>query len=376
MEISRSGQLCLCSLLSAYGLWAQPTIIEYPIPTSGSRPQGITAGPDGNLWFVETAANKIGKVTTAGTITEYPIPTASSGTTAIAQGPDGNLWFTEGSASQFGRITTSGTITEYSGTNLWQPYGITSGPDGNMWFAYGAGVGKITPGGAVTLYQARFTYFPANIVAGPDGNLWFTNTYSSGSTPGNLGKITTAGTITEVPLSVGYSSNAIASGPDGELWFTGDGGGLGSITTAGAAAYYLFSGGSIYGMAAGPDGNLWLAQYNGIPDFGQYARNAGGFRGRQPLGGAIYWDHLGEVRGRSDHPRPGQRDRRYGCWFRHFGQPIRVGVHVSAWRQRSRAAGAAAYRLRRPDRAVRGQGRQPGELAFGIADFRHHARDT
>jgi virginiamycin B lyase len=33
----------------------------FTVPTSGSQPQGIATGPDGNLWFVESAGNKIGK---------------------------------------------------------------------------------------------------------------------------------------------------------------------------------------------------------------------------------------------------------------------------------------------------------------------------
>ena len=48
---------------------------EFPIPTSNSQPIGITAGPDGTLWFVESNANKVGQITTAGMITEFPIPT-------------------------------------------------------------------------------------------------------------------------------------------------------------------------------------------------------------------------------------------------------------------------------------------------------------
>src|SRR2546422_9013068 len=52
------------------------TITEYPTPTANSNPVGITAGPDGNLWFTEDSsnANNIGKVTTSGVFTEYPIP--------------------------------------------------------------------------------------------------------------------------------------------------------------------------------------------------------------------------------------------------------------------------------------------------------------
>jgi virginiamycin B lyase len=33
---------------------------EFPLPTSGSGPFGITTGPDGALWFTEGSASKIG----------------------------------------------------------------------------------------------------------------------------------------------------------------------------------------------------------------------------------------------------------------------------------------------------------------------------
>src|ERR1700733_9521956 len=43
---------------------------EFPVPTSESGPGGITAGPDGNLWFTEFQASKVARITTAGVITE------------------------------------------------------------------------------------------------------------------------------------------------------------------------------------------------------------------------------------------------------------------------------------------------------------------
>ena len=39
------------------------TISEFPLPTDGRQPAGITLGPDGNLWFTEYNANKIGCIT-------------------------------------------------------------------------------------------------------------------------------------------------------------------------------------------------------------------------------------------------------------------------------------------------------------------------
>ncbi|MHB8178802.1 MAG: hypothetical protein ACYDA5_09160 [Vulcanimicrobiaceae bacterium] len=56
-------------LLVAGGGRSRPapgTIAEYPIPTASAQPYGITAGPDGNLWFTEYReyrGNKIGKIT-------------------------------------------------------------------------------------------------------------------------------------------------------------------------------------------------------------------------------------------------------------------------------------------------------------------------
>src|SRR5215469_4604269 len=70
-------------------------IIEFPIPTSPGSPKAITAGPDGNLWFVEQEGNKIGRITPSGTISEFPIPTSPGTPNAITAGPDGNFWFAE-----------------------------------------------------------------------------------------------------------------------------------------------------------------------------------------------------------------------------------------------------------------------------------------
>src|SRR5262245_56858922 len=54
------------------------TINEFPMPTGSSQPLGITAGPDGNLWFTENTGNKIGRITPTGTVHEFPVPTSGS----------------------------------------------------------------------------------------------------------------------------------------------------------------------------------------------------------------------------------------------------------------------------------------------------------
>ncbi len=73
-------------------------ITVFPVPTSSGLPTEITAGPDGNLWFIEfeSDALKIGRITPKGMITEFPLPPTLVGLNKITTGPDGNLWFTAG----------------------------------------------------------------------------------------------------------------------------------------------------------------------------------------------------------------------------------------------------------------------------------------
>lgn len=104
---------------------------------------GITSGPDGKIYVLETAANKIAVFQptqcsgNACTTTEIAIPSANSGALSIATGPGGNVWFTEPNTHRLGILTTSGsnanTIREITLPGA-TPSGITMGPDGNMWF--------------------------------------------------------------------------------------------------------------------------------------------------------------------------------------------------------------------------------------------------
>ena len=125
-------------------------ITKFPIPAASSL-RGITAGPDGNLWFTEQGGNQIGRISPSGTITEFQVPTPRSGLGGITTGPDGNLWFTEGTArssDKIGRISPNGTITEFPLPPIGGPEEITAGPDGNLWFTNITGneVGRYTPG--------------------------------------------------------------------------------------------------------------------------------------------------------------------------------------------------------------------------------------
>jgi virginiamycin B lyase len=95
----------------------------------------MTRGPDGNLWFSENQADKIGRITLKGEIKEFDLPKGSR-PVGITAGPDGNIWFSGFGTSKIGRLTPEGKVTMFDiPTAKAQPFGITVGPDGNIWFA-------------------------------------------------------------------------------------------------------------------------------------------------------------------------------------------------------------------------------------------------
>jgi virginiamycin B lyase len=249
------------------GALAAPAITEFP---SGNGPTDAVAGPDGNLWFVETSANKIGRMTPAGTLTEFSSNLSSgAGLSGITAGPDGNLWFAESFRNRIGRITTAGAITEFSTgiSSGSQPEDIAAGPDGNLWFTEpGTGrIGRITPSGTVLSQTAipGSGNNPTSITAGPDGNLWFSEHTASGG----IGRITTGATpvVTEFALTSAQPWG-IAAGPDGNLWFadSANPGAIGRITTAGTVLAPFTTGltqnGAPIDITAADDGNLYFSE--------------------------------------------------------------------------------------------------------------------
>ena len=171
----------------------------------GSAPNGIALGPDGNLWFTDSATIlvtlAIGRITPGGAITEFSTGLhPGSLPSGIAAGADGNPWFTDegGATRAIGRITPGGAITEFStGLNPGsEPIGIAAGADGNLWFIDpGAttpaipAIGRVTPGGAITEFSSGLNNggYPVGIAAGADGNLWFTDDSTTTPAVGRIG---------------------------------------------------------------------------------------------------------------------------------------------------------------------------------------------
>jgi streptogramin lyase len=247
-------------------------IDEFPVPP-GTNPGGITAGPDGALWFVEEGTSKIGRITTAGVVTNHYAVTTSARSSVnsldqITLGPDGALWFTEPGDNQIGRITTAGgPPTEFTlPIGDGEPEGITAGPDGALWFtAVNAGkIGRIPssppadPPHGITLYPptGRAGSEISDISVGPDGALWFTE--SGGN---RIGRITTGGVISHFTVPTAKSEpSGITQGPRG-LWFVESAADqIARITTEGVITEYPGAGVEPSAIAVGRDGALWFTE--------------------------------------------------------------------------------------------------------------------
>jgi streptogramin lyase len=267
-------------------VFAGVTFTEYSVPTPGSSPGGIAAGPDGNLWLTESAANKVARVTPTGSISEYTIPylgfDAHNGLNddpagvkpiGIVTGPDGNLWFAENNGHAVGRVTPSGSFTQYATTGY--SGFITAGPDGNLWLTEGSSdkVARVTTGGTVTEYPLPDPYpspterYPGPIAVGSDHNLWFTEPgcRACGGVVHKVAKMDTSGTLlAEYDVGgVGSFPFGITAGPDGNLWVVEFGGNnVARVTTSGVVTEFPITTASSVPImiTAGPDGKLWFTE--------------------------------------------------------------------------------------------------------------------
>ena len=199
-----------------------------------------------------------------GQATRFDVPGGSMAT-GIAQGPDGNVWFVDSAQDLIGRVTPSGTVTTFADPDVVSPREIVSGPDGNLWFTYqgsafppvSAGLGRITPSGTITTFTSALVTAPEGLVVGPDGALWIADVDA-------LVRATTSGAFTRHPIAQNPPTSAVATtvavGSDGRLWHDADDEHVGAMTTGGTDSLVALSQpADIDWLRAGPGGTLWFS---------------------------------------------------------------------------------------------------------------------
>jgi virginiamycin B lyase len=122
--------------------------VTWPVSGGLDRPYDLVSGPDGNLWATETGGSgAILRVTPAGTVTRFSagLP-AGARPQGITAGKDGNLYVALFGADAIAQVRTDGTITLIPVRAGAGPRGITAAADGSIWFTASTGgwVGRWT----------------------------------------------------------------------------------------------------------------------------------------------------------------------------------------------------------------------------------------
>lgn len=254
----------------------EATAFPMPFPSPETGPS-LTAGPDGAVWMTANGGkgnpdyNRIVRVDTAGAIAEFHTPTLKSRPTGIVTGPDGALWFSESNAGRIGRLTPQGDFTEYP---LPGPGG-TPGPiavsDGLLW-AIDSDTSLLlvsTAGEMRELALPPAREGPRGIVAAPGGGVWIAEFGRHA-----IARVGLAGSFVErrLPRAVsGDPEGAIGVDRGGDVWFLASYGLVMRMTPAGRFTEFVLQGRRrncdnlpcapalrARDLTIGPDGKVWV----------------------------------------------------------------------------------------------------------------------
>ncbi len=110
-------------------VYSQALKLIKTIPLPPIHPSAATWGADGALWYVDSQANTVGRISPSGALSRFIIPTPGSGASSITSGPDGAVWISESNAAKIARVTKAGSFTEFATPGL-QPGPIAGAPVG------------------------------------------------------------------------------------------------------------------------------------------------------------------------------------------------------------------------------------------------------
>lgn len=262
-------------------------------PAPIAFPQGITAGPDGALWFSydstftpgATTPGGVARMTPAGVLTEFPLATAV--VTPLVTGADGGIWF--GTASAVVRMTISGTVRRYPVAR--PPRRLMATSDRAIWFTGEKVDGvealtKLTPDGTMTKYPvvpAPNAITNARVeLPGPMAVATGGITYFGDEAGPVIGRLTQLGVATfnlrplpsGSPGPLGDGISDLISGPGGWLWFATDGL-VGALDRNGNVKATVRLSGSPSRLAAGPDGRVWFDCNDGAAPVCAYSPTTG-----------------------------------------------------------------------------------------------------
>ncbi len=203
----------------------------FVLPTAVAA--GVATDLAGDVLITDFNNSRVIELSSSGTpLRTYATATKGAHPTGIALGDDGNIWFTETSAGKIARLSpwNGNAVTEFSGFS--SPFAITMGSDGNLWVAGGAAWRGFGSTAAPAIYKVSLSgviraKYTAGLKAGADpfdlhedvgtGLLWFSEEGASA-----VGSLTMAtGVIANYAMPSAKSGPmGLTFGPDQRLWAT------------------------------------------------------------------------------------------------------------------------------------------------------------
>ncbi|PUA82329.1 virginiamycin B lyase family protein [Nocardioides currus] len=290
MKLARASAL-FCTALVATMLALVPTapahaaVTVFTVPTSNADLGRITTAPNGDMWFIERDANKIGRITPAGVVTEFNLPTQTVGDSSvygIDVAADGTVWVVWDSGwNALGfHPSNPGAAVNYDLGDY--PYGgeVRVAPDGRVFVTMNydeSGVATLAPGSSDFFWSANAPECEDVLGEAADGSMWCQG--------GGLDQLVhlnadgTGGVTYPLPSDATYP-NGLAAGPVGSIWFTRsssgtmftspNNGSVGYLDQA-SGATRIWSTGSRTApsdLIQAPDGTMWFTNRGAAPAIG------------------------------------------------------------------------------------------------------------
>ena len=228
MTIDSAGRIWITLLgtnqIAEYDPIGKTLVNLYNAPANGASLQGITTAPDGSIWFTETTAGRLGRIspceTTSCSVTDYGPPPNVHVTFPIqlAVYSDGTVWFTDHGSSQFGSFNPSRGEWRVFGIGYCSetynpdcavgfPNAISLDSDGKIWFSehFAGRVAKYDQAtGSLTEYYVPATTIPYIwwMWPGPGDLVWFTSL--------GLGEIGYVNASLPVPIKIDAGQGTIS----------------------------------------------------------------------------------------------------------------------------------------------------------------------
>lgn len=202
---------------------AQVSIMQWPLPTPGSRPHDPMVAHDGAIWWTGQLANRLGRLDPqTGQMKEYPV-NPQSAPHGLVEDKDGNVWFTGNFRGFIGKLDPrSGYVKEYPlpDPRARDPHTIVIDHDGIVWFTVQVGnfVGRLDPAtGDIKLAQPpTMNARPYGMAVNSKNQVFFVEFGAP-----KIATIDNAMHITEYALPAPAARpRRIAITPDDQIWYT------------------------------------------------------------------------------------------------------------------------------------------------------------